>query len=270
MDYKTIKYQHESKTGVIILNRPERMNAVNEEMYREIIDILNIINSNPDIRSIIITGTLLKKKNGTFKQAFCAGADLKKHSSGERDESAKRKYIELAHKVSAVIYNMPKPVIAAVNGPARGAGAEIALSADFLFIAQNASIAFPETGLGTFVGGGISKRLSQIVGLAKAKELIFTGKIINAQLAINYGIALESFHENDLLQEALSFSALLNKKAPHSLRLAKKLLDESYQKDIYEVLENETEAILSCMQTEDWHEGIKAFMEKRNPAFKGE
>jgi len=268
MSYETIRFLKEGSVGTIQLNRPERMNAVIEEMYLEIRDALNISEGDGDIRSIIITGSVLRKGD-VAKQAFCAGADLKKHSSAERTPAQKRAYIMLAHETTKQLYEFPKPTIAAVNGPARGAGTEMALNCDFMFMAEDATIAFPETGLGTFVGGGVTYHLPRMIGLQKAKELVYSGRILNGMVAVDIGLALRCFPIESLLDEANSFAATLSEKAPISMGLAKKRLQQSVALDIETVVHLEAEAILSCMDTQDWHEGIQAFNEKRKPIYKG-
>ena len=268
MNYDTIEYYQKDRIGTIKLNRPERMNAVIEEMYMEIQDALRVAGANDEVRTLILTGSVLKK-GGVEKQAFCAGADLKKHSMGDRSHAQKREYITLAHEITRRLYTFPKPIIAAVNGPARGAGAEMALSCDFIFMAENATIGFPETGLGSFVGGGVTYHLPRIIGLTRAKELIYSGKIIDGKTAVNIGLALRCFPSESLMKETRVFANDISEKAPISMEFAKKRLQQSPGLDIETVLALETEAILSCMDTEDWQEGIRSFNEKRRPIYKG-
>lgn len=268
MNYETIRYRVEDHVGVIQLHRPERMNAVVEEMYLELRDVLKNAETDGTVRSLILTGSVLKK-DGKEKQAFCAGADLKKHAAGERTHGEKRDYILLAHETTGMVYHFPKPILAAINGPARGAGAEMALNCDFIFMAHEATIAFPEAGLGTFVGGGVTFLLPRILGLAAAKELIYTGRPIDGKAAVSLGLALRSCPVEDLLQEATLFARLLAEKAPLSMRFAKKWLQESHRMDIDTMLLLEADAILQCMDTEDWHEGVRAFAEKRKPIYRG-
>lgn len=268
MSYQTINFTVEDALGIIHLNRPERMNAVIEEMYHELQDVLSTIESNPAIRTVILTGSVLER-DGKKKQAFCAGADLKKHAGGERTAAQKRDYIMLAHETTLKMYRFPKPIIAAVNGPARGAGAEMALNCDFVFMADDATIAFPETSLGTFVGGGVTGLLPRIVGLTTAKELIYTGRVLDGRNAVDMGLALRSYPVETLLEETKTFAGLLSEKAPYSLQLAKKWLHESPGNEMESVVLQEAEAILSCMATEDWHEGVRAFQEKRKPVYQG-
>jgi len=253
----------------IQLNRPERMNAVNEEMYKELQDAFERTRDDPDVRCLILTGSALKKK-GVTKQAFCAGADLKKHAAGERSPAQREEYIRLAHETTRKIYTFPKPVIAAVNGPARGAGTEMALNCDFLLMAEEATLAFPETGLGTFVGGGVTHILPRLVGLARAKELVFTGRIIDGKAAVKLGLAIQTYPVDQLLEAARSLALDIAGKAPLSIAFAKDYLQQSPGLRHEEALEGETKAILTCMGSEDWQEGLRAFSENRNPRFKGQ
>ncbi|MBN2468604.1 MAG: enoyl-CoA hydratase/isomerase family protein [Deltaproteobacteria bacterium] len=268
MKYETIRYSPIDAIGIIELNRPERMNAVTEKMYKEIQEILDSTSLDPDVRAIILTGSVLKKSSGEI-QAFCAGADLKDHAAGKRTPAQRRDYILLAQETTRRIYDFPKPVIAAVNGPARGAGSEMALNCDFIFMADTASIAFPETGLGTFVGGGATYHLPRLVGLAKAKEIIYSGKVLYGKAAVEFGLALNSFPVERLLDESIAFAQMLTEKAPISMQHAKMILQGGLHLDIDPVVRLEAEAILSCMETSDWHEGIRSFKEKRKPVYRG-
>lgn len=268
MSYETIKFERSGLTGIIRLNRPDRMNAVSEEMYSELIDILDTLSRENEVRVLILTGSE-RVKDGTVKQAFCAGADLKKHSAGERTHYQKRNYINLAHRATLMLNRFPVPVIAAVNGPARGAGAEMAVNCDFIFMADDASIAFPEISLGTFVGGGVTKILPGLVGIKKARELIYTGRVIYGSEAVESGLAYASCPVGHLMNECMKFALSLESLAPVSLSLAKKHLRLSADRDLESVLEAETDAILTCMDTEDWKEGIDAFNGKRKPQYRG-
>lgn len=268
MSYATIKYEIRDGNLLLKLNRPERMNAVNEEMYSEIANLLQKYRKDNAVRVVILTGSV-RIKDGMEKQAFCAGADLKKHAAGERTPAQKRKYIEQAHETTRLLYRYPKPVIAAVNGPARGAGAEMALACDFMIMSDEATIAFPETGLGTFVGGGVTLHLPRTVGLMKAKELIYTGRVLDGAAAVKLGIALSSYPMANFLDNVTEFAANIARKAPISLTMAKKHLQRSALLDLDTVLQLESDAILACMNTEDWQEGVDAFAQKRNPKFEG-
>ena len=268
MNYQTIIYEKEDHIGWIRLNRPERMNAVIEEMYAEIKTVLELILKDDQVRVVILTGTSFEKA-GVLKQTFCAGADLKKHGAGERTAEDKRVYIELAHDTCRQLFSFPKPTIASVNGAARGAGVEMAFCCDFIFMAEQATMAFPEIGLGTCVGGGVTAHLPRMIGMARAKELIYTGRVIDGINAKSMGIALDTFPMATFFKEVKAFAAAIGEKAPVSITLVKNLIHEASSKSIDHVLAFETDAILHCMKTQDWHEGIRAFSEKRKPQFKG-
>ncbi len=268
MSYETIKLEKSEAVAVIRLSRPERMNAVIEQMYRDLQAALEEIRQDDGLRAVILTGSV-RVKDGVSKQAFCAGADLKKHEEGARTRGQKRAYIELAHETCRLLREFDRPVIAAVNGPARGAGAEMAFACDFVLMANEASVAFPETGLGTFVGGGVTYHLPRLVGLARAKELIYTGRVVGGESAVEMGLAQESCSIEELMPRCHELAAQLAEKAPLSMELAKKRLQQSSGIDLETTLQLEADAILACMDTEDWAEGIRAFAEKRKPKYEG-
>jgi len=268
MGYTTIEYLIDAPVGTIRLNRPERMNAVVEEMYREIQDALGRATADPTMRCLVLTGSVLRRE-GVEKQAFCAGADLKKHAAGERGPEERRAYIELTHETTRRIHELPLATIAAINGPARGAGIEMALSCDLLLMAEDATLAFPETGLGTMVGGGVTHVLPRLVGLGRAKELIYTGRVVDGREAVAIGLALACYPVAELGERARSLALELAAKAPVSMERAKRELQRSPGLPLPDALQNETEAIVECMDTADWREGLPAFAETRRPRFEG-
>jgi enoyl-CoA hydratase len=268
MKFETILFERREMVGIVRLNRPERMNAVIEQMYRDLQAVLDRMQTDDEVRALVLTGTVWKRESGE-KQVFCAGADLKEHAKGERTAWQKREYIFLAHETTRRIYEFPKPIIGAINGPARGAGAEMALNCDVLFMADSATIAFPETGLGTFVGGGVTRHLTDLIGMARARHLIYSGEVLDGKQAIAMGLALRSLPDDRLLDESIRYARLLASRAPISMAFAKRLLRQAPGRDLETVLLAESEAILACMNTEDWHEGIASFAQKRTPEYKG-
>lgn len=268
MTYSTILLDVDGPVATVRLNRPERMNAVVEAMYEELQRALDQLAGDRDVRVVVLTGSVLER-GGVPKQAFCAGADLKEHAGGRRNPAQQRIYIELAHETTRRLAHHSQPVIAAVNGPARGAGAELVLCCDLVLMADDATLAFPETGLGTFIGGGATFHLPRLVGLARARELVYTGRVVSGAEAVELGLALASVPVADLETAAATLAATLAERAPLSLRLAKRLLNESAESDLDTALAAETEAILECMGTDDWREGVRAFAERRAPAFRG-
>lgn len=268
MNHPTLLYDVRDTVGIITLNRPDRMNAVIEGMYHDISGLLDRIRDDGRIRALILTGTA-RVKDGVSRQIFCAGADLKEHASGKRTFGQKKSYLQLAHDTCRKIFEFPKPTLAVLNGAARGAGSEMALNCDFMFMAEDATLAFPETGLGTCIGGGASRHLVDVLGLARAKELVYTGRVIDGITAHAMGLALQCHPIESLMDQALSFTRELAAKAPVSMSLVKHLMHNASTLDMVSVLDAETKAILDCMKTEDWHEGIKAFAEHRQPVYKG-
>ena len=268
MSYETIRLDVDGPVATLRLHRPERMNAVIEAMYREIRSVLDLTAADADNRVLVITGSVLER-DGTAKQAFCAGADLKEHASGSRTMEQRRVYIELAHDTTRRIAEHPRPVVAAVNGPARGAGAELAVCCDLVVMAEEATLAFPETGLGTFVGGGVTWHLPRLVGLARARELVYTGRVLTGPEAVALGLAIAAVPVARLAAEVHQLALGLASRAPLSLRLAKRELAASAGRPLEEALAAETRAILQCMDSEDWHEGVQAFAEKRAPRYTG-
>ena len=268
MKLETVLFDQDDSIAIIRLNRPKRMNAVIEQMYLDLQIVLDRTRNDSSIRALVLTGSTWKRADGE-KQAFCAGADLKAHAAGERSPWQRREYIFLAHETTRLIYEFPKPVIVAVNGPARGAGTEMALNGDFLLMADTATIGFPETGLGTFVGGGLTSILPKLIGLTRAKELIYTGRILDGKAAVDIGLAMKSVPVEQLLPETIAFAKELAEKSPISMAFAKELIRLGSDRDLKTVLLAEAEAILACMNTDDWHEGIASFNEKRKPEFKG-
>jgi enoyl-CoA hydratase len=269
MTYETIKFERDGAVAVVRLNRPDRMNAVIEQMYRDLQAALRIVDRDDGLRALVLTGSV-HVKDGVEKQAFCAGADIKKHSAGERTVAQKREYILLAHETMRMLHTLPVPVIAAVNGPARGAGSEMAVACDLVFMAGSSTIAFPETGMGTFVGGGATYHLPRLVGIARARELIYSGRVLDGPEAFQIGLAVRCLPLDELMDGAMDFARTLAARAPISMRFAKRYLNGSASLDFERVLRLEAEAILTCMETRDWHEGIRAFEERRDPSFEGD
>lgn len=268
MELATVVYEVDGAVGVLRLNRPERMNAVVEEMYLDVQEALDAAAAAPEVRALVLTGSVWHREAGD-RQAFCAGADLKKHAAGERSAKERRDYILLAHETTRRVHDFSKPIVAAVNGPARGAGAELAVNCDFVLMADEATIAFPETGLGTFVGGGVTALLPRLLGEARAKRLVYLGEVLDGRAAVEVGLALASYPVGRLMDEAMALAGRLAERAPLSMALAKELLGRAPGLDLETVLRLEAEAILACMGTEDWAEGIRAFAERRAPRYEG-
>ncbi|MDX1578921.1 MAG: enoyl-CoA hydratase/isomerase family protein, partial [Gemmatimonadota bacterium] len=225
------------------LDRPERLNAVSLPLYRALESELDAIARSTEVRAVILTGT---------GRAFCAGADLVAYGEREPTLEERREYIETGQRVYRAIQTLPQPVVAAVNGHAIGAGIELALSCDFVIVAEGAKLRLPEVTLGTFIGGGTSYTLRRRVGYARAAELVLLGDFFSGRDAEAWGLANESAPASRVLERARALGARLAKNAPISMRLAKRLLDRAGHLEPEEAMRLEAEALFACMASEDW------------------
>lgn len=260
LSYETLIYNKTKNYAEIRFNRPHRLNAVVEQFYTELISALKQAEADSDVRAVLLTGE---------GRAFCVGADMKEHGAGERTQLQRRQYLQLGNDACETIFRLSKPVVAAINGYALGAGAEMASSCDFILMGETAQIGFPEVSIGTCVGGGVTQFLPRMVGLAKARELIFTGVKINGIEAQRIGLATRAIADDKLLDEASVFIGELATKAPISMALVKKLLNNASYADLDAQLQHELDGVFLCTTTQDWQEGVNAFAEKRSPNFKG-
>ena len=252
--------ERDEAVAVLTLNRPERLNAVSPDLYRVLKQALDDIESDRDVRVVVLTGA---------GRGFCVGADLKSRSEGPMSAEARRDYIGLAQTVNAGLQHSRVPVVAAVNGHAIGAGLELALSADFILVARDAKLRLPEVALGTFVGGGVTYRLPRRVGDLKARELILAGDFFSGEDAATMGLASRALPAEDVLAAALVLAKELALKAPLSMTAAKRLLNRSRDMTSEEAMAEEADALDAIMESEDWGEGVRAFAEKRPPRFLG-
>jgi enoyl-CoA hydratase len=242
----------------LTLHRPERLNAVSEPMYAALLAALREADADPSVRVVTLRGA---------GRAFCVGADLKAHAGAERTPADRRAYAELAAEVVAAVVGCRKPVAALVHGYAFGAGAELATAADFLLTTTDAVLAFPELSLGTYVGGGVTARLPQLVGLARARELLFIGRRFTGAEAAAWGLAYRAVPAERLTEAAGALVDRLSAAAPVPAGLLKQHLNRP--DEFARALGDEVEALATCMGTADWREGLAAFAEHRPPRFRG-
>ncbi|MBI4541158.1 MAG: enoyl-CoA hydratase/isomerase family protein [Gemmatimonadetes bacterium] len=246
---------------LLTLKRPDRLNAVSLPLYESLIGELCVLARVREVRAIVITGA---------GRAFCVGADLKAHASDEPDAVVRRRYVGAGQRANRAIQLCPKPVVAAVNGHAIGAGLELALSCDLVVVAREAKLRFPEVALGTFVGGGVTYTLPERVGLLKAKELLLLCEFFLGDEAVALGLANRAEPAARVLEVAIELAEKLAARAPIPMAHAKRLLNRAADPERRRALWREARALLDCMATRDWEEGIRAFHEKREPRFTGE
>jgi enoyl-CoA hydratase len=204
---------------------------------------------------------------GAGEKAFAAGADIKFMSGlGSRDA---KEWGELGHEVTRLLETMPKPTIAAVNGFALGGGCELAVACDIRYAASSAKLGQPEINLGIIPGWGGTQRLSRLAGAGCAKELILTGRTVDADEALRRGLVEAVFEPDELMEKTLERARLLASKSPLALAAAKEAVNRAFQGEHADNLEREAEAFGGLFDSEDAKEGLAAFVEKREPTFRG-
>ena len=249
----------EDGIAIVTLMRSEAANALSIQMLHEINEELEKIQYDRSIRVVIVTGD--------GEKAFCAGADLKERKG--MSEEQVRQTVALIGLTVNHFELLAQPVIAAINGVAFGGGLELALACDIRIASSNAKVGLTETALGIIPGAGGTQRLPRLIGVGKAKELIFTARRITADEALAYGIVEKVVPAKDLLEEAKALAAEMAKNAPLSLIQAKVAINQGIQTDITTGLQIESLAYSRLLYTEDRLEGLRAFQEKRSPLYRG-
>lgn len=259
MEFNNTLYEKSEGTAKITINRPQALNALNEETILEISLRIADAKQDENIKVIVITGA--------GDRAFCAGADLNmmKGVNAYRGMRLSR----VGQKLTNEIEELEKPVIAAINGYALGGGLELAMACDLRIASENAKLGQPEVNVGLIPGWGGTQRLSQFVGKGKAKELIFTGKRIDAKTAEQLGLVNKVVPLEQLKSTVEELTSELMSKPPIAIALAKQLINSSIETDLKVGLTNEAEAFGVLTSTEDFNEGVTAFLEKRKPQYKG-
>jgi len=258
MDYQTISLTQEGAIGILTLNRPEAMNALNDELIGELNQAIDKIAQDDKIRVLIVTGG---------DKVFAAGGDIKAMLKCGPWEA--KNYVSPIHKAFNQIADLPKPTIAAITGFALGGGVELALTCDFRIAAENAKFGFPETNLGIFPAAGGSQRLPRLIGMSKAKELMFTGDTIDAAAALSIGLLNQVVVKEEVMEQAIKLAKKLAAKPPLAIKNLKESMHNVFNMDLNMGLNMELEKLCSLFVTEDQKEGMNAFIEKTKPVFKG-
>ncbi|NHM25768.1 enoyl-CoA hydratase/isomerase family protein [Desulfofundulus sp. TPOSR] len=257
MSYETIKLECNRGVAIITLNRPEKLNSLNYTLSRELRDCMESLEKDNQLRVVVITGA---------GRAFSAGADIEQLRSFATPDEIVTFCRSIARLVS-YIEDFPRPVIAAVNGPALGGGCEICLACDFRVAAEAATFGLPEIKLGLTPGAGGTQRLVRFVGPARAKELLLTGRTISAAEAMSWGL-IDKVVAN-VLDEAFRLAQSLMNLSPVALRAAKQAVNHGLKFGLAAGLSGEELCFARAAGSEDAIEGVKAFLEKRLPQFRG-
>ena len=260
MNLEMLKFNKNGAVATVTIARAKSLNALNAQVINELGQVFDEINSDSSIRSVVLTGE--------GDKAFVAGADIKEMKDHGAEESLEMSKIGQA--VFSKIEKCRKPVVAAVNGFALGGGFELALSCDFILASDNSKFGLPEVSLGLIPGYGGTQRLARNIGLQKAKRLIFSGEMLDANTAFSWGLVTEVLPQSELIEKATKLATKISRQAPLAIQNAKDSILLGYDKTLDAGLELEATLFSKVFTTKDKNEGVSAFIEKRKPDFKGQ
>jgi enoyl-CoA hydratase len=259
MSESFVQVEVDGPVATVTIDRPKSLNALNTRTLEELEKAVADLAGRAGLRGVILTGA--------GEKAFVAGADIAEMQG--MDALRAKHFAALGHRVMDGLASLPVPVIAAVNGFALGGGCELALACDFIYASENARFGLPEVSLGILPGFGGTQRLSRLVGKARAKELIFTGDMIDAARAKAIGLALEVVPLAQLLPHARAALERVAKKGPLAVQRAKEAIDRGMEMELSDGNRVEREVFADLFETSDRREGMTAFVEKRPPTFTG-
>jgi enoyl-CoA hydratase len=259
MTYNTITFEETAAIAVITFNRPSVLNALNTELIEELWHAFDVVSGNENIRVLVLTGAGPK--------SFMAGADISELAKATPLQA--KALTERVHALFLKLEALSQPVIAAVNGFALGAGNEIALASDFIYASETAKFGFPEINLGLIPGYGGTQRLPRLIGKNLAKEMLFTGKMIDAGEAQRLGFVNRVVAPEALMEEVMKTAGIIAEKGRVALRAAKQSVDGGADTDLRTGIRIEISNFAMAMASPDAKEGTRAFLEKRKPLFTG-
>jgi len=254
----SIQVTKQNGIATVLLNRPDKLNALSAEMYHQLADQFDALGLDDEVRAVVLTGA---------GRAFCAGGDV--GSMGNFDVVAGRKRSRGHHRAIISLHNLEKPVIAAIRGPAAGVGASLTLACDLIIASETAYLLMAFKNVGIPPDGGSVYFLTQYVGIARAKELVYTARKLPAKEAHEMGIVMKVVPDDQLEAAANALALDIAGSATYALTLAKKLFQSMYTPTLEQLLEMEILAVCGARLTHDHKEGIAAFKEKRKPKFEG-
>ncbi len=254
---QTLLLERHDSLATVALNRPEVRNAINNLMIEELMGAMRELDGDDEVRAVILAST--------SEQAFCAGMDLKERK--DISESALARQRRRMVEMFGAIRHLQRPLIAAVCGYALGGGLEIALNCDFIVAAANAAFGMPEVARGIMPGGGGTQLLPQRIGVARARELIYTGDVIDAATAMNWGMVNHVVPASEVMPTALAIAQKIAQNGPIGVRQSKRAIN--FDQSLEEGVRFEAEAYLRVLYSDDRREGFAAFNEKRKPVYKG-
>ena len=257
-NYETILVEKRENVALLTINRPDKLNALNSKVHIEGVAALDELRHDAEIRVVVFTGA--------GEKSFIAGADISEFA-GQTAVTQRNVFYERSLFNSIDIF--PKPVIAMINGFCLGGGCELALACDIRTASEKAKLGQPEINLGIIPGGGGTQRLTRLIGEGKAMEMILTGDMIDAQRAFNLGLVNHVFPAVELEAKTLEIANKIAEKSPIALQMAKEAVKFASRSSLDEGLRREIDLFAICFSTEDKEEGVRAFLEKRKPIFKG-
>lgn len=258
MEYNNILVEVNEGIATLTINRPKALNALNKETLQEMNSCLAEISVDSEIKVVVITG-------GGDK-AFVAGADISFMQSLTASEA--KAFGQLGQQVMRAVEELPQPVIGVINGFALGGGCELALACDMRFAGTNAKFGQPEVNLGVIPGFGGTQRLPRLIGKGLANELVFSGKMIDAQEALRIGLVNQVYETEVLMEECLKLAQMISSRGPAAVRLCKEAVNNGIEMDLRRGCSYEADLFALCFASEEQKEGMQAFLEKRKPDFK--